>query len=64
MTVNRFEDAVAQKCRMAFYLKPGHKVWVGRHPLYHFCPVTKSNVEFVGGLTAMDITRLASNVIR
>lgn len=64
MIKNRFEDAVAQKCRMTFYLEPRHKIRVERDNLYCFCPVTKSNVKFVGNLSVEDIAILCTNVIR
>lgn len=64
MILNRFEDAVAQKSRMAFYLKKGHKVRITRHPLHCFCPATKKDIEFVGGLSLDDVAKLITNVVR
>lgn len=64
MILNRWEDAVAQKCRMAFYLKPGHKVWIQNILKYHFTCITDSEVEFVGGLSNEEIMNLTFNVVR
>lgn len=64
MILNRFEDAVACKSRLAFYLKKGYRTrikWDNQHCFY---PTMRAETEFVGGLKLSDIINLITNVIR
>lgn len=64
MIINRFEDAVAQKSRMAFYLEKGYKIQIVRDPIYCFCPATSEGVVFKGSLNPESVSKLTINVVR